>query len=540
MAFVDPTQETPGPAVPAAQQAPVAAGGQGVGGATKAAATPGQNLPAQPSAQLSAYLAANQPQSQAFAGQVAGQVGSQVNAAGAAINPAVNTYTGSLYTVPTDAAANAALATAPASLTPDQTTSVKNELGASAAAPNPANTFEASQGYADTTTGIQNAVEQANLWGAGNDVASLSTALAPFEGASATTGDKTLDSLLLSQTPGAYGQITDAAAPAAALPGQLAAGTTAADTALQNAIAQDTAATGAANTSAQNYVTGLNSTLAQYLAQAQTQANEYNAGVGTISQELANVQPQIAGLESAVSNYNNLVGQGPNAWGTPTGQTFAPINLASYLTPSGTIIAPNINQVATPQQYNDVAALQALLGASGAAALNPSIDPSNAAQAGTWNTGNAPLNLAELLDPMFSSAIQGETPALDTLLQDAGGGGNTSIGTQVPNVLGNILQSEGLGSYSGIGGAGGSPTESANIQGGSPIGQDVSAIDAALSALSEAHGITQAPVATPPAGVAPGTAAYDAWLEQQYPGLNIPGYNPTTGTVSPTTGYGVL
>lgn len=45
----------------------------------------------------------------------------------------------------------------------------------------------------------------------------------------------------------------------------------------------------------------------------------------------------------------------------------------------------------------------------------------------------------------------------------------------------------------------------------------------------------------PPAGIAPGTAAYDQWLEGQYPGLNIPGFNPTTGAFNPLPSgtYGV-
>ena len=410
----------------------MAAGGQGVGGATKAAATPGQNLPAQPSAQLSAYLAANQPQSQAFAGQVAGQVGSQVNAAGAAIQPAVNAYTGNLYTVPTDAAANAALATAPASLTPDQTTSVKNELGASAAAPNPANTFESSQGYADTTAGIQKAVEQANLWNSGNDVASLSTALAPFEGPNATTGDKTLDSLLLSQTPGAYKHITDAAAPAAALPGQLAAGTTAADTALQNAIAADQAATGAATGSAQNFATNLTTYLNNAVATNQATQNaqiakngpiytDYNSGnltaddavaMGIPANQAASFAAAYNALNPAISAENNLAVNSPARFigysmSNPTG--VKPVDLSSYLTQPGTPTPINLADVASSGNYADVAALQDLLGPNNGIALP--IDASTAGQAGLGlnPTASDTLNTAGFdaaLNPLIYPANQ--------------------------------------------------------------------------------------------------------------------------------------
>ena len=272
MAFAapDPNEETPGQGVPQAGQ-PVSAGGAGLGGSSKAAATPGQNVPAQPSAQLSSYLGANQPQAAALGQNVATSVGNQVNAAGSAIQPAVNIYTGQQYTVPTDATTNAAVASSPSSLTQAQQQSFENELGASAAAPNSADTFEASAPYQTLNTGIQNAVEQANLWNAGNNVADLSTALQPYEGSQATTGDTTLDSLLLSQTPGAYGQIQSAVAPASTLQSQLNAGATQADASLQNAIAQDNAATPAATAAAQQYVTGLNGSIASYLANAQGQ-----------------------------------------------------------------------------------------------------------------------------------------------------------------------------------------------------------------------------------------------------------------------------
>lgn len=400
MAFVDPNQVpvTPGSNVPQSQQqAPIAAGGAGVGGSTKAPATPGQNVPAQPSAQLSAYLSANQPQATAFGQNVAQTVGNQVNAAGAAIQPAVNTYTGGLYTVPTDAAANTALAASPASLTPDQTTSVTNELGAAAAAPNAANTFESTAGYQNTAAGIQQAVEQANLWNSGNDVASLSTALTPFEGANATAGDTTLDSLLLSQTPGAYQNITNAVAPAAGFQAQLAAGTTAADAALQGAIAQDNAATGAATGAAQNYATGLTNYLNQQVATNQAAENtqtaqngsiytDYNSGNLTAADAVAlGIPPNQAAtwaadynaLNPAITNQQAVNSQ-PARSGTQ--DTINPVNLSNYLTQAGAPPEINAADVATAQNYSDVAALQALLG-SGSPITLP-INASTASQAG--------------------------------------------------------------------------------------------------------------------------------------------------------------
>lgn len=402
----------------------MAAGGQGVGGASKAAATPGQNVPAQPSAQLSAYLNANQPQSQAFAGQVAGQVGNQVNAAGAAINPAVNAYTGQLYTVPTDAAANAAVSTAPSSLTPTQTTDFQSELGAAGAAPNSANTFEATAPYQNVASGIQNAVEQANLWSAGNNVADLSTALSPFEGPNATAGDATLDSLLLSQTPGAYQQIQSAVAPAAGLQGELTAGTTAADAALQAAIAQDTAATGAATGAAQNFATNLTNylngavTTGQAAENAQIAQNgpiytDYNSGNLTADDAVAmGIPANQAGafaaaynaLNPAISAENSFVGN-PNSArfigynvNNPTG--INPVNLSSYLSQPGTPTPINLADVASSGNYADVAALESLLGPGNGIALP--IDASTASQAGL---GLNPMSSDTLNMAGFNAAL---------------------------------------------------------------------------------------------------------------------------------------
>ena len=189
MATVDPNQQSAAGAQPVAQTAPVAAGGAGVaGGATKqAAATAGVNVPQQKSAQLSAYLNANAPQATALGANVAGQVGNQVSAAQNAILPAVNTYTGQLAVTPTNSTVNQEVATAPASLSAADQQAYQQELAASSQAPNSAATFETTQPYQNLTSQIQNTVEQANLWNAGNNTANLQTALQPYEAPQATT-----------------------------------------------------------------------------------------------------------------------------------------------------------------------------------------------------------------------------------------------------------------------------------------------------------------------------------------------------------------
>jgi hypothetical protein len=428
MAFAAPdqNQQVQPAANPASQQAPIAAGGTGVSGSTKAAATPGQNVPAQPSAQLSAYLAANQPQATAFAGNVASTVGNQVNAAGAGIAPAVNTYTGQLYTVPTDPTANSALANSPASLTPDQATTVKNELGAASAAPSPASTFETTPAYQNEAASIQQAVEQANLWNSGNDVASLSAALAPFEGPNATAGDKTLDSLLLSQTPGAYGQIQKAVAPAADLQGNLSTGTSIADQALQSAIAEDNAATAAATGSAQNFATNLATYLQNAVKTNQDAENAQLAANGAIytdynSGNLSAADAQAMGIPANqaaafASDFNALdpaiqaaivENNAPARYGDSSIKNINPVNLSAYLTQGAPGAPINEADVASAQNYSDIAALESLLGPNSPITLP--ISSATASQAGLGLNENASdvLNTAGFdaaLNPLIPAA----------------------------------------------------------------------------------------------------------------------------------------
>lgn len=380
MAFVDENAENPNVAQPAGAaaaqgQQPVAAGGAGVGGTggNKAASTPGINVPAQPSAQLSAYLNANQPQAAQFAGQVANTLSGQNAAIGSAIQPAVNTYTGSLYNVPSNADLNAKVASSPSSLSPEEQAGFKTQLGAAAKAPNSANTFETSQGYQDLSGQIQNAVGQANLWNSGNSIPNISSALQPFEAAGTSSGNTTLDALLLSQSPGAYSQIQNAVAPAAGFQAQLGAGASQANQALKDAIANDLAASQGANQSAGKFVSGLNQNLADYLKQSQTGIDSYNAGLNNTSTQEANALPLLQRLQSVAHNfdYNNPM--------TPAYM----INVGNPAALPGVLGSPNTAQVATPQNYSDIAALESLLGPEAAAALNPAINSSQSNLAGT-------------------------------------------------------------------------------------------------------------------------------------------------------------
>lgn len=485
MAYAAPDEALPGPDVNKpvqSGQAPVASGGAGVSASGKAAATPGQNIPAKPSAQLSDYLAANQPQAAAFAGNIANTLANQTSAAGAGITPAVNTYTGNLYTVPTNADVNSAVESSPSSLTPEQQATYKTELGANAAAPNSANTFETTPQYQSATQGIQNAVEQANLWNSGNNVSSLSTALAPFEGGNATSGGKTLDALLLSQSPDAYSKIQSAVAPASKLSGELTAATTTADEALKNAIAQDAATSSAANQSAGKFVTGLNTTLAGYLANAQKQADAYNAEVNSLAGQEQAVQPKVSKLQDAIAAYNAMIkNSGTGNMGNPDLFTgLAPIGVANVGGIPSTVGLPPVSSLGTAQNYLDIAALENLLGAGNVAGFNPSITSATANEAGTYTPPNMSVpTLGGILSPLETAAQQGI-------------GANSKIIGSNPVLSQNAVTS--------------------------PYNEVLAAYDALTGQTSAV-----APTGpTPPPGIVPGTPEYNTWLQQQYPGLNIP------------------
>ena len=414
MAFVDSNQETP--YVATNQSAPVSSGGAGIAGtATKPSAnTPGVNVPAQPSAQLSAYLNANAPQAQGMAQQIASNVSGQVSNATSQILPAVNTYTGQLTNVPTNATVNQEVANSPSSLSAADQATYEQELAAANNTPNSAATFETTQPYANLASEIQNAVNNANVWNVGNNPNTISTALQPFESPGTTQGDSTLDALLLSQTPEAAQTLQTAAQGAQTAQSQLASGASTADTALQNAIAQDQAATQAATQAGNEYVTNLTNYLNQTVATAQAAALQGNDSILNDLQNntltpadqaiLGISNDQLAGLENQLQlaeTPQNVISQGGGQYSgqTPTQQ----INLLAYLNqqdPNAVITDAN---TATAQNYADVAALQNMMGS---ATPNTPITSSTASQAGTAPTalGINSFNTTGALDAAINAS----------------------------------------------------------------------------------------------------------------------------------------
>ena len=415
MAFVDPSQVTPAPtSQQVGMNAPIPSGGAGLAGAPvpKAQAQAGATAPVQPSAQLQTYLNANQDQATNFAGQIAPQIGAGINSAGAAVLPAQNVYTGALTNVADNPTLDTQVQNSPSSLTSDQQAAYEQELQAGANVPNSASTFETSAPYAGLVSGIQNAVEQANLWNQGNNPAALTTALQPYEAPGATGGVQNLDAYLLSQTPGAYSQIQSAVAPATQTTGagsspieqSLTSTAATADQALQNAIATDTATTGAAQTAAQGYETNLTNAIASQLASAQGAATTQDAQNAQILADINSgnlsasdisamglTQAQGQALESQAMNTMDIEA----ITGINKSPTAGITGLAQYLNPATNVNPGSITnaEVATPTQYADLAALDSMLGAN--APTNLPISSATAAQAGTAGVAKAPtLDLA--------------------------------------------------------------------------------------------------------------------------------------------------
>lgn len=419
MAFVDNDPNSPAVAQQG-QSAPVTAGGAGMAGVQKAANTPGVNVPAQPSAQLKDYLAANQSQATNFAGQIASDVGGKVQSTAQAIPQAVNTYTGQLYNVPTDAAVNNQVATHPGGLNDAQKATYQQELGASAKVPNAANTFETTQPYQNLTGQIQKNVETANLWNAGNNPASLSTALTPYEPQTATSGDRTLDALLISGTPGAYQQISNAVSPAAGLQGSLDAGTSKANASLRNAITQDQAATASANQAAQTYAQNLTAYLQSAVKSAQDKAKSTNSQViadlksGKITPDDASalgLNPDQANALVSAASTANADSAAANLGGLP-------IALTNYLLQGNPQDISAVN-TATAQDYADVAALDSILGSN--APVVP-ITPDTASQA-----GKAPLqNYLDYASALKAANLSDQIAKLQLDAEQAAGAGQSA------------------------------------------------------------------------------------------------------------------
>ena len=219
-----------------------------------------------------------------------------------------------------------------------------------------------------------------------------------------TAGISGLDALLLGGNAGAVQQVQAAAAPFAPLTNTL---TNLNDTANTNILNAQTAAQQTA-TDALNAFTGANGTNAQLtnainnaVTNAQTGANNTNNDLSTLLTNLGAATPQqLQELGITQDQYNqlqqlNTILTNPNSAGAgkqysingnAISTTAAPqtIDYTKYLTPENTGMI-NASTVATPAQYQELQAIQNLIGANNTTGVP--INVNNSSYAGTAPTG---------------------------------------------------------------------------------------------------------------------------------------------------------
>ena len=382
MAFILPSsfQAQPTPGTPIATAVPT--GGQG-GAVATASTKPGVAAPLQPKSSLADYLNANAKQASDFANGIVANLQGINTGIQQGIQNGANIYSSSLYSVPTDAQVNSAVATSPSKLTPTQASTYSQELGAAQKAPNSAGLYENSQNYGGLTSQIQNAVQNANQWNVPNNTAQLQIPMAAYEPPQATAGDKTLDAYLLGNTPAAYNNIQSAVQSTEDLPSLLSNSATTADAQLQNAIQSDNAATQAAQGAANTYATNLNNWLTSNLPAFQSGISSQNgaqyAALQSALQDGTLTPAQLAEL-GLTSQQASALALNPETSGPLSVPSAV---LANYLTQGSLPTATYQNEL-TPQNYSDIAALKSLLGGN-----LPQLDVSPTPPSSSFNP-NAP------------------------------------------------------------------------------------------------------------------------------------------------------
>jgi len=430
-------QQSPGQAAtnPMANQVPITATtatapGAGPGpsksGAVPTGAASSQQAP-QPQTNVSQYLTANAPQIQGQAntisgaltnqyGQVMNDIGTgaqnftnEVNAGYTPYNP---TLIGEAEANPSQFASN-----------PTNVTEFGQQINDSYTGPQ---AFETTTPYTALNNEVQNAVTASGE--IGNPAGNLS-GVQTYLGASQpqeTPGAQQLDASLLSQSPAAYQQVVQAAAPMSSLTDKLANDVTAEDMTATNAGQNATLGGPAAQTALQTIASNLTTTVNDETAAGQTAAATQNAQVladmtsgnltpadlavlGWTPAQWSALQAQDT-LENTAQNFTSANGQ----WGD-TSLTQAP-NLQQYLTQGNPMTAITTANSATAQDYANNAALAQLAGTANITPSNIStpLTQTNATQAGTAPTAtnlnasnyNAALNNSTVIEQANRAAAQ--------------------------------------------------------------------------------------------------------------------------------------
>lgn len=365
---------------------------------------------------VGAYLNANQAGSNQLGGQVAQNLTNQYNTTKQGIDTSSQNFAGQVNQgyVPenTDLINQVAANPTGAASNPNQVSAYQAQLNDQYTGPST---------WGDYGT-LQGTVNQANQQAALANTPGGNNVLAQqVESPTASGGVNSLDALLLS-APGAAGQVQAAAAPYAGLNDYLNAQNTAntgAITAGQNAAQQASQDALNAFTGANGTLTNLNNTINQTTANDLSQAQQQQAaikqalGLGNIYGTPTNTNAGQDVYGNTITNYNvnqnalspqilQQLGLTQDQWNqlsgalqqegttqnmtakhagflTPTAQS----DLSTYLSQQDPTAAINAGTVATPEQYQQMAAIQSLLGSK--TPQGSAINPALASLAGTYN-----------------------------------------------------------------------------------------------------------------------------------------------------------
>lgn len=320
---------------PLTQLPPQTGGSAGTGGSGQA---PGVGSPTQfgtNASKLSDYLAANKDQIQTMGQNIAGTLTGQYNSLTGNINALGQDFgsqVGAGYSAPDKALVDRA-ASAPSNFVnnPNDVSAFQKQFNDTYSGP--AN-IESYSPYAKVQGDVQSAVQNASLLGS---PAGLSTYLQNNVESNATPGQNTLDSVLLQGNPEAQQAVTTAAKPFAGLTDYLSGQAAQSDKSVadaQNAASQAAQYAQNAFTGTGGVVPTMQQNLTNALNTARQQATAYNQEIGT------DIPPYQAASQFARQAYGL---QTPDF-------TMQPIGM------------PGIENVTTPQQAADIAALNMLVG----------------------------------------------------------------------------------------------------------------------------------------------------------------------------------
>lgn len=403
-------QTTPNPM---AMLPPQAGGSSGQAGAG-AAGAPSVGTPTKfgsTASRLGDYLKANKDQVQQMANQVSGQLGSRYSGVQQGVNQAATEFGGQVsagYTPP-DPTLLQEVRDNPAGVAGDagKVQSFQKQLNNAYSGPT---SFEASNPYATAQKSVQEAMQQAQLLGT---YPGLSQYLQSNVERNATPGQNTLDTVLLQSSMPAYESVKAAAQPFGGLGDYLKDVTAQQNQGVQQAVQAAQGTRGAAQQALSDATAPLISGMNTGYQQGVQKAQDYNTGLNTIAQKIANQNfNSLTPEERTMIGFNpSLIGlmqEYPNIFPTQAGQN--PINWANYFFQGPQATTPGPENTVTPEQLANYRALTTLSGTA-PTGLNFAL-PTEAGtpfalpgQGPTYNNMGAASEIAGNYGPMYQQLL---------------------------------------------------------------------------------------------------------------------------------------